>query len=358
MSGYDYGNTRLRAMKSRLLSKRELDDLVETSSPQGLIAALTKTAYRKPVETALARTSGMNCIAEAFRYDLVHTFDKVRKFYNGQAGEMVAMVLRIYDIHNLKAILRGLENNAATSEILFTMLPIGDLKDNLLTELAHSPSPRAAIDILASIGLLFSHPLLNLRAKHPGAGIPEMELTLDRWFYQEIFQYLQTNNLAGNVLFSAMQLDADLINLLTLLRFSHSPGERKFLREWLHTDELDRLFVGPGKIQFTLLTRAGSKDNVNAAVETLASTVYDPSLRAGLNAYAQSALLSDFEKQLKRFRLKWMSRQIAKDPLGIGVMLGYLALKVNELSNVRWIAQGVNLGLKAEAIRTELEYTT
>ncbi len=356
MSGYDYGNARLRAMKSRLLPRCELDALVETGSPQGLIAALTKTAYRKSVETALARASGMDCIAESLRYDLINTLGKVQKFFDGQAGEMAAIILRTYDIHNLKSILRGLSNQVAAGEILFTMLPIGELKEDMLTELARLPSPRAAIDLLASIGLPFAHPLLELRVEHPGTKTSEMELALDRWFYQETYQYLRSVRRAGNLLLSAVQMEADLTNLLTMLRFAHAPGERKFLRTWLHTDELDRLFVGPGKLEFGLLARAGSQDTVNAAVETLAKTPYDPPLRAGLKAYAQSALLSEFEKQLMRFRLTWMSRQITNDPLGIGVLLGYLALKVNEVSNIRWIAQGVNLGLKAGAIRTELEY--
>jgi V/A-type H+-transporting ATPase subunit C len=298
----------------------------------------------------------MDCLSEALHYDLINTLGKVQKFFEGQAGEVVAMVLRTFDIQNLKAILRGLSKQAATGEILSTLSPIGELKDNTLAELASFPSPRAAIDVLASLGFFFAHPLLKLRAEHPGAGIPEMELALDRWFYQEIFQYLQSNPRVGSVLLSAMQLEADLTNLLTVLRFAHAPGERKFLREWLHTDELTPLFVEPGKLQFTLLARAGSQDTVSAAVEILAETPYDPPLRAGLKAYAQSALLSDFEKQLKRFRLTWMSRQITKDPLGIGVLLGYMALKVNEVSNIRWIAQGINLGLKAEAIRSELEY--
>jgi vacuolar-type H+-ATPase subunit C/Vma6 len=281
---------------------------------------------------------------------------KVQKFFSGQAGEMVKIVLRTYDIDNLKAILRGLSKQAATGEILSTLLPIGELNDNLLAELASSPSPRAAIDMLASMRSIFAHPLLKLRAEHPGAEVPEMELALDRWFYEDSYQYLQSVRRIGQVLFSAMQLEADLANLITVLRFAHAPGERKFLRQWLHTDELDRLFVGPGKLQFTLLAHAGSQDMVNAAVETLTNTPYEIPLRTGLKAYAQSALLSDIEKHLKRFRLRWMSRQIYKDPLGIGVLLGYLALKINEVSNIRWIAQGIHLGLYTEAIQTELGY--
>ena len=87
MSTYDYGNARLRAMKSQLLPRRELDVLVEANSIQGLIAALTKTAYRKPVETALARTSGLDCVSSAVRDDLINSLGKARKFCNGQAGE-------------------------------------------------------------------------------------------------------------------------------------------------------------------------------------------------------------------------------------------------------------------------------
>ena len=119
MSGYEYGNARLRAMKSRLLPRRELDALAETGSPQGLIAALTKTAYRKSVETALTRASGMDCIAEALRYDLINTLGKVQNFFDGQAGEMAAIILRTYDIHNLKAILRGLSKQVAAGERSF-----------------------------------------------------------------------------------------------------------------------------------------------------------------------------------------------------------------------------------------------
>ena len=57
MSGFDYGNARLRALKSKLLSQRDLDALAESGSLQGLIAAMTKTAYRKPIEAALAPLS-------------------------------------------------------------------------------------------------------------------------------------------------------------------------------------------------------------------------------------------------------------------------------------------------------------
>jgi len=142
--------------------------------------------------------------------------------------------------------------------------------------------------------------------------------------------------------------------MLVVLRFAHAPSERKFLREWLDSDDFDILFVGPGRLSFSLLTRTGKQDTVQAAVESLVGTPYTTPLNEGLAAYAQSAQLSNFEKHLLRFRLDWMSNQITQDPLGIGVLLGYLALKINEVNNIRWIAQALNLGYEAKVIIAEL----
>jgi hypothetical protein len=47
-----------------------MDSLVDSGSLQALIADLSKTAYRKPVEAALARATGIDCISLALREDL------------------------------------------------------------------------------------------------------------------------------------------------------------------------------------------------------------------------------------------------------------------------------------------------
>jgi vacuolar-type H+-ATPase subunit C/Vma6 len=185
-----------------------------------------------------------------------------------------------------------------------------------------------------------------------------MELALDQWYFQEAKQFLQNKPRRGKLLLSAINLDADLVNILTALRFAQYPTERNLIREWHGTEELSSLFCGPGLLPFALLARAGSQDMVAEAVETLAGTPYETPLRAGLQAFVRSGRLSEFEKRLRRFRLDWITRLIPKDPLGIGVVLGYLALKINEVKNIFWIAQGINLGLKVETIRAEVEFVT
>jgi V/A-type H+-transporting ATPase subunit C len=355
MADFDYGNARLRVMKSRLLTQRELEVLADAGSLQGLIAALAKTVYQKSVESVLTRASGMQCIDETLRLDLVNTIGKIRGFYNEGAGRMVAFILRIYDIHNLKAILRGLEKNVPADEILAILLPIGELDIRTLRELAQLNDPREAIDLLVSMRISFAQPLINLRAEVPGAETFEMELALDQWYYHDTHEILQSEAGMEDPLSFALALDADLANVLTILRFAHNPQERNLIRDRMRTDEIERMFVASGRIPFSLLAHAFRQDSIITAVEILSGTFLGPALHAGLSAYAHSNLLSDIEKHLRRYRLHWMTAQITKDPLGIGVVLGYLALKVNEVANIRWIAQGINLGLEVDSIQAEVE---
>ncbi len=356
MPGFEYGNARLRAMTARLLPRRELEALSEAKTLPTVIAVLATTAYSKPVEAALARTSGMQAVTEALRADLVSTLGKIRRFYSDEPGEMVTLILRSYDIHNLKAVLRGLARQTSQLEILNTILPVGGLDYNLLAELANTAGPRVAIDRLASMNEPIVFPLIRLRGEHPGADIPEMDLVLDQGYYQQALKFIKEENLGGSCLETAIMLQADVANLLTVLRFAHMPSERTLIRQQYNVQAVQGLFVGPGYLPFELLQRAAEQDNVDKAINTLAGSRYADLLQAGLKSYSHSSRLSDFERQFARYRLKWMSGLIAKDPLGIGVVLGYLALKINEVNNIRWIIQGIQQGLETQVIRAEIEY--
>lgn len=355
MSGYDYGNARLRAMKSRLLLTRDLELLIDSKTVQGLIAALIKTPYRRTLELALAQTSGMDCITSALRNDLIATVEKVRQFYEDQPARLVALALRTYDIQNLKAILRGLARNVASGEILAALLPVGDLTFDVLNELSNAAGPRPAIDRMAGMGLPAAAPLLELRTERPGADSVEMELALDRWHYLEARDYLKDVNGEGSVLFTALKTDADITNLLTVLRFANEPVETRLLKERFGTPDITHLLVGPGSLSFGSLRRAAAQEMLKAALEVFAGSSYGAALRAGYQSYERSRRLSDIERQLRRYQLHQAAGWITKDPLGIGVVLGYLALKINEMGNIRWIGRGLQLELKADEIRAGLE---
>lgn len=341
-------------MKSRLLSRQELDALSEAGNMRALIAALAKTPYRRPLEAALVHLAGREAVLRAVRDDLETTLASIRQFYRGDAADKVGIVLRVYDVRNVKALLRGLSSHATPDEIRSSLLPVGELSGDVLSELAQAANPRVAIDLLASMALPFAAPLLRLRAERPGATTLEMELRLDQWYFQQAFDTLQEE--ADETLLAALHLEADLINLLSILRLASMPEEQEALQKALGAEELERLFVGPGRIPANLLVRAASQETVHEVVDLLEQTAYAAPLAAGMDAYRQTGRLSSFERQLYRFRLVRLARLIARHPLGIGVVLGYLAVKTNEVNDLRWIANGIHLSMRPEKIRAELVY--
>ncbi len=353
MSDFDYGNARLRAMRSRLLSRQTVEGLADVGSVQGLITALTHTAYRDAVQAALVRLADMECLAEALRNDLIATVGKARSFFSGSAGELATLVLRRYELHNIKTVLRGLVRQAPADEILASTLPIGELRPVDLAELARAANMRAAIDLIATWRLPLAQPLLELRATKPGAELLEMEVALDHWHFRTA---LETAGRVDSVLGEALAREADAANIMTALTLIGVSDAATILRERFGSGDTTPLFVGPGHVPVALLAETTRQESVSQAISLLAQTPYGATLAGAMDAYATSARLSVFERALTQRRLQYVAGLMAHDPLGIGVLLGYVALKANEVANIRAVAHGLMLAEKPDRIRAELVF--
>ncbi len=356
MSGFEYGNARLRAMRSRLLPRSMLAQLTETRSLPEFIGLFAQTPYRKSLEVALVQASDLESIYEALRRDFVDTIARVRGFYDGSERKLIDLILRQYDVHNLKTVLRGLSHHAQQIDIDTTLLPTCDLPEPLLNELLHASSPRGAIDLLATIRHPFAQPLLTLRAEQPGAELADMERALDRWRFNEAARSLQGEQEEGRTVMAALRHDVDIQNILLALRLIRYPAEQQVLKMRLGRSGLGGVVAAEGNIPIAQLERMIATKSLIAAIDLLAGTVYHAALQEGRLAYSRSSLLSEYERALLRYRLRWLSAQLVRDPLGIGVVLGYLAEKANEITNLRRAARGVQMKQPPEMIHVEMEF--
>ncbi len=352
MSAFDYGNARLRAMKSRLLSHQQLTELADVESVPAFINALLKTSYQPVIELALVQFSGLAALNWARRRDLLQTVTKVRHFYGGQAAELAGWVLRRYDMDNLKAILRGLSRHVPADEILASTLPVGELASADLAQLASQTNMRAAIDLLSTWRISLAHPLLVLRAERPGADLLQMELALERWYFQAAGQAAAANG--AMALRQSLRVGADVFNLMTALRLVGLDESAAFLRQQFNTDEATPLIVGPGIVPVATFVDMVHQSTLARAISKLAGTPYEAICNEALVRYKASPRLSLFEFELARYRLNQAAYLLAGDALGVGVLIGYLALKTNELRNLHRIALGIELREKSDQILKEL----
>lgn len=354
MSGYDYPNARLRAMKSRLLSQQQIHALTGAENLEDLLAMLLDTPYQSAIGMEMMRLTNMEIIARALKRDLVDTARKIRRFFDRPEERLVNIMLGRHDTLNVKTILRGLSTGATVSDIQLALLPIGELTEAVLSELANTSNPRAAIDLMATMRLPQARSLLALRAEQPGADTADMDKALERWHFDMASEELNSLTCRGtNRLRSELAIEADFYNLIILTRVIRDPLVRVRFQQ---NGTQHGMFIGPGHLSFALLARAGQQNTLENAIDILRGTRYETPLTAGLRAFHQTNRLSDLERHLRHFRLRWRAGLIIKDSLGIGVLVGYLALKENEIGAIRQIAYGITVGMGTMAIQSELEF--
>jgi V/A-type H+-transporting ATPase subunit C len=345
MAEFDYGNTRLRGMKSRLCSDDDLMAFAALGSVDSLLNALTQTPYRTAVEAAMIRSTGLPCLNRALQDDLVRQGQTLRGYFDGAAARQVGWALRRYDLHNLKTVLRGVAQRQRASLMLETLLPIGDLQLDELTLLAGAEDMQSVIDLLVTWRSPFAQPFL-VRDALP-LTLFGRELQLEHWYTTTLLNAPETR---GTRLRERTRLEADVANVQTALRLVGVANVVPMLERQLRGAPLETLFVGPGQIPTRTLVALLEQPDVRAAIGLLDGSVLEAPLSDGLAAFEQTGWLSAIELALLRFLLEDAQQLVVRDALGIGVLIGYLALKTAEISNLRAIGNGLAFGDAPEAI--------
>lgn len=339
MSGFDYGNTRLRVMKSRLFARDELLGFAALGSVDRFLNALTRTPYRSAVEAALVQFSGLDCLNRALQDDLIRGGSVLRGFFDGRAGAQVAWVLRRYDIHNLKTVLRGLAQRRPAAAVLEALVPLGELRTDELALLAGAEDMQAAVDLLATWRSPFARPFLARD------GLPSTlfgrELQLERWYVAGL---LAAPEVRESALYDWGRREADVTNVLTALRLVGVANVLPMLAQQLGDAPPERLFVGPGRISRRTLLEMLVQPDVGAAVDLLRGSALGAALADATAVALSTQQLSVLERALQRYLLIEARHVMLRDTLGIGLLVGYLALKTAELTNLRLIGYGLAFG--------------
>jgi V/A-type H+-transporting ATPase subunit C len=350
MSGFEYGNARLRAMKSRLLRNEQLYELAALESINRFLELLRLTAYEEAIEAALVQASGAEALRNALQNDLAHLVRKGRDFFSGAAAEQADWFLRRYDVSNLKAILRGAAQQLADEAIIPALLPPGEPTLHELRALPRDSDARSVVDLLATCPPPPAHPPLPLRARGDGLNLPQMEVALERWYFESALAFARKHS---PTLQETLMFAADRANILTALRLVGLEPP-PLLQEHFGAEDPALLFIGPGHIARQRLVTAGRQESVEEAVQALSSTPYASVLEAALQQYEVTGKASAFERALEEEQLRRASKLFVLDALGIGVFIGYVVLKTREVANLRWIAHGIQFGEAPGVIRDGL----
>ena len=346
---WGYINARMRGMKSHLLDKRALDNLVLQPDLVSLMAELEKTPYKNDIIEAKVQYSGVLCIEYALRKNFTRTFRKILKFVReDEAERFITIFLHRWDIQNIKTILRGKNIHITNEEILDCLVPAGELDEATLIELVRQPDVRAVIDMLATWQIVYSKPLTEEYPAFAKSGdLALLECALDEFYYAEALEQVKTPSYNNGLIRNILSLEIDVVNLRTILRM---------IRDRVDPREAEKFLISGGKeFDERKLDHLLTLHSIEEVVEELKTTPYrfladipPPALR--------TQKISVIEKQLEKFLVKKGVGAFLGDPLSVASVIGYFWAKYNEITNIRIISRCKTADFPLEQLKEELVY--
>jgi len=357
-AGFGYGNARLRARRSQFLTEATYYDLLAQPNIEQLITALIKTPYKNDIEAALVRVEGVAGVFEALHANLTRTLNQVRDFFTGPALNLVDILLRHWDRYNLLTILRGQSHEVSPETILAALVPVGQLDQVSLRELARQPGLRACLDLMITWRLPYAKTLSQVRARTGTVpDLDQLELALNRFHYSSLLTELGQGNKNQTLLLEHLRLEIDLINLITAFRLARTPEIRHLVQQRYQAADICPLLIEPGgRVSAKWLAeQVAGVSGVEELVNSLSETSYGPALRVGWQRYqAGQGGMPALERELERWRANRTAAMFTRNPLSIAIPIGYFGCKALEITNLRLLTQAVSLGLDSEQVRRDL----
>jgi V/A-type H+-transporting ATPase subunit C len=337
---FPYINARVRAMKSRLLDPGRIEELLALPSLDALIQALSNSPYAREMQEALARYSGLRAVDAALGQHFHRTTTKILSFADGKPKELIALILMRWDLANARILLRGKHFEYSEERILENLLPAGSLSEAALKELA---AARSLEDVIGGLGGQ-DHPFAPvlagaLKTYQETKDLFYLEVALDRFYGTYGLRLTAGRGHNEQVVRRLLSADIDATNVKTAVKLQ---GEHAL------TDEARlRFFIPGGAVvtadHFLALTHPASVERGVKALRVagfrIANVPDDP--------VAFERTINDEVNRAQR-------ALYLGDPLGIDIVIAYLAMKANEVANLRLVARSKALGLTRDRVRKEL----
>lgn len=335
LSDYGYVNARVRGMRSHLLTKDFFVKLVEADSFETLNSLLEQTIYRREVNEAILLDPERPDYDRALSLNLVASFRKILDATGGEAHRLVTILLSRYDLLNVKTVMRGKHGNATPSEITSLLVPVGSIRMDSLEEMDQQREIRDVISKMTAENIRYAPPLV---AAYPtflkkDRDLSVLELALDKFHYLTIMEQLTTKRYRDRNVEMVREMETgeiDLRNISTLVRVR---GIK------LDDEETENLRIPGGSLgqeQFLELHRLG---DLVRFVSEYPDTRYRKLLERALAEYQEEDVVA-FDRELEHEMVRRGAAMSNVNVLGIGVIIGYLWAKQNEIINLRIVLKG------------------
>lgn len=326
----NYLNARIRAWKSELLTEGTYDELIAAEDVQSLINRLKETNYARDIEIAAARYEDAREIVEGgLKGSLAKTFNELWKYAQPQARVLLRAIFSLWEVYNLKAIMRARINGISPDDSISVLIPAGEMDESALKELNQQKDMQEIIKLLHTWGSPYARPIKDVVEQYlRERQLIIIELALDRFVHAYCFSIAADNSINGEIIKRFIGDRIDSINISMLLKLS---GENI-----PSANAVDYFLEGGERIDkdnFLLLARSKNKSEL---LQGLVGSLKDKHWKEliGTTEYEDAFFV---EEQLEELLSRQACRLAVIEPLSIALALCFIYKKIREIKNLRLI---------------------
>jgi len=315
-------HARVRALYARLLTIETWRELYEAQDLDALLGILAETVYGPYLDIGEQELTPRRAVYQ-IKGHLADTYLKVIHFSPEPGCQVLIQLWRLFEVDNLKALLRGIESGASWRQVRLTLFPTG--KETVLPaeEMFEAGGIPQAIELLRGTPYYatLSHALERYRAEQ---GLFPLEVVLDLDYYRELWR--DVNELTGRDREYALQLVGgmvDMTNLLWAIRYRvyHHLSEEEIINYTLpfghHLEDRDIRAIAAG-----------------ASIAPIVSRLYPEIENVGVLLEEARAGLAELERQLQRHIMRECHKSFIGYPFHIGIPVAYVLLNEQEIHDL------------------------
>ncbi len=349
---YGYANARVRGMKGLLLNQSTLEELIKVGTIEGMIELLQRTHYKGHFVKESVNYSGSQLIEMASGKSFIKAIEKIRKFTPSDSLPAVNALLQKWGLLNLKTMIHAKRLGKSYADVKPYLFPVGGVTEDdlerimdanekeIFREIRHT---ELGADMLSTSTKHFSKRMQETftNALKSTDMFIQLETIMDAYIYMLMDKSL--SEVGGKEIDSIrriLKLEIDAKNILIVERMK---------KHGYNLESIKANLIKGGTLDSKFAEKLVESKDVTATVSLIKSKFRRFDIKEGIENSLVDLEIA-IEKALAAEKVLAFNRSI----LSVGVILGFILIKQEEMNNLRKITKAKEFGIPEEDVKEML----
>jgi V/A-type H+-transporting ATPase subunit C len=337
---FSVAHARVRAMYSKMLTPQVWQTLCEASDFSTLLNILRETVYRSCLSKLDEKSLTPRRTIYQVKVNLADIALTTLRLVPSYVRPLLSQLHSLYEVDNLKAVMRGVETGASWSKVQYVLFPSGPSSQFAPRALLETGNIAALVELLK--GTAYHGTLSHAMKRYTDEkSLFPLEVALDLEYWRELWNEVQQlstrdRNHAVRIIGSMI----DINNLIWAIRYRlyHHSSEEEIINYTLpfgwRVHDMDIKAIAAGADLAHVLS------HLYPDIPEITNLLQD-----------QQEKVPEVEVYLHRFLAKQCREAFLGYPFHVGIPLAYLVLNRLEIQDLTVLIEAKSMGLPIEACR-------